>query len=226
MSGEAPATSSRATASSLAFVAGCVDTAGFIALFGLFTAHVTGNFVVIGASLVESRRGLLMKLLALPVFIAVVALVRLLVRARERRGRPTGAFLLWLEAGLLALCLAAGIAATPLSDGDAPAALPAGWIGVAAMAVQNAAARLAFKELTPTTVMTGNTTQAVIDAVDLIGGSAGEGVARRFAQLWPPIVAFAAGAAAGALGYRFGGFTVLVLPILVLVVIASRHGDR
>ena len=36
----------------LALTAGFVDTVGFIALFGLFTAHVTGNFVLIGASLV------------------------------------------------------------------------------------------------------------------------------------------------------------------------------
>ena len=41
----------------LAFTAGFVDTVGFIALFGLFTAHVTGNFVLIGAALVDSHEG-------------------------------------------------------------------------------------------------------------------------------------------------------------------------
>jgi uncharacterized membrane protein YoaK (UPF0700 family) len=35
----------------LAFNAGYVDTFGFLSLHGLFTAHVTGNFVTIGAAL-------------------------------------------------------------------------------------------------------------------------------------------------------------------------------
>jgi purine-cytosine permease-like protein len=33
----------------LAAIAGYVDTLSFVALFGLFTAQVTGNFVLIGA---------------------------------------------------------------------------------------------------------------------------------------------------------------------------------
>jgi uncharacterized membrane protein YoaK (UPF0700 family) len=33
----------------LSFTAGFVDTASFLGLEGLFTAHVTGNFVTLGA---------------------------------------------------------------------------------------------------------------------------------------------------------------------------------
>src|SRR5246127_2094061 len=62
----------------LSFTAGYVDTAGFLALQGLFTAHVTGNFVTLGASLALGTSGAIAKLLALPVFCAVVISVRLL----------------------------------------------------------------------------------------------------------------------------------------------------
>src|ERR1700746_3144007 len=56
----------------LSFNAGYVDTAGFLALQGLFTAHVTGNFVTLGASFALGTSGAIAKLLALPVFCAVV----------------------------------------------------------------------------------------------------------------------------------------------------------
>jgi uncharacterized membrane protein YoaK (UPF0700 family) len=56
----------------MSFNGGYVDTLGFLALQGLFTAHVTGNFVTIGAALVFGRVGVFAKLLALPVFCVVV----------------------------------------------------------------------------------------------------------------------------------------------------------
>jgi uncharacterized membrane protein YoaK (UPF0700 family) len=45
----------------LAGIAGFVDTLSFVAQFGLFTAHVTGNFVLSGASIGHAGRGLLLK---------------------------------------------------------------------------------------------------------------------------------------------------------------------
>src|SRR5215813_10278121 len=61
----------------LAFTAGYADARGYLALKGLFTAHVTGNFVTLGSSLVFGTSGALTKTLALPMFCAVVLLSRL-----------------------------------------------------------------------------------------------------------------------------------------------------
>src|SRR6202051_5044629 len=68
----------------LSLNAGFVDTAGFLALQGLFTAHVTGNFVTLGAALVLGTSGAVAKLLALPVFCIVVIATRLLSSALSR----------------------------------------------------------------------------------------------------------------------------------------------
>jgi uncharacterized membrane protein YoaK (UPF0700 family) len=66
-----------AIAGLLSFNGGFIDTAGFLGLQGLFTAHVTGNFVTLGAALVLGSHGIIGKILALPEFILVIALARL-----------------------------------------------------------------------------------------------------------------------------------------------------
>ncbi|MFL9960060.1 DUF1275 family protein [Paraburkholderia sediminicola] len=58
----------------LALIAGYVDTVAFVALFGLFTAHVTGNFVPIGAEVAGGGQDMLLKLLAFPAFVVGIAL--------------------------------------------------------------------------------------------------------------------------------------------------------
>ena len=72
----------------LSFNGGFVDTVGFLGLSGLFVAHVTGNFVTLGAALVLGSHGILNKVLALPEFIAVIALARLLGGVARKRGWP------------------------------------------------------------------------------------------------------------------------------------------
>lgn len=199
----------------LGFTAGFVDTLGFVALFSFFTAHVTGNFVVLGSALSQPVHGLIAKLLALPTFIISVAAVRLYGRSLERRKHAAAAPLLTLQAIFLMMFMALGLFAAPITDADAPLAILTALSGTVAMGVQNAASRTVFASLSPTTVMTGNVTQLVIDAVDLIGGGP-EGtlnpVRARFKRFWPPVVAFAIGAACGAFSYKFGGFASLLVP--------------
>lgn len=213
-----------ATGALLAFTAGFVDTTGFIALFGLFTAHVTGNFVLIGASIAESHEGIVGKLLALPVFVLAVAVTRRFVLWRERAGQDAVRPVLAAQILFLVLFLGAGVAAAPFLRGDAPLAILTGLLGVAAMAIQNAASRTIFASLSPTTVMTGNVTQIVIDLVDLAGGHAADDARRaRLRKMWPAVTAFALGALAGGLGYMAFGFWGLALPILATGAVLAFH---
>ena len=204
----------------LAFVAGYVDTVGFVALFGLFTAHVTGNFVMIGSVVAHQSGSVLLKLLVFPAFISAVALTRLMVLSLEHRNRDPLIPALLLQCALLGGFASLGWMATPIRSADEPLAIWAGLAGAAAMGVQNAAARLVLAGLAPTAVMTGNVTQFVIDGVDLLRGAADNATRRRCVKFFWPIVAFGSGAFGGAFGYGRAGFAALLIPILLLLVLA------
>jgi uncharacterized membrane protein YoaK (UPF0700 family) len=208
----------------LAFTSGYVDTLGFVALFGLFTAHVTGNFVLIGSELAGPTHGVMIKLLALPAFVAAVIGARLAVLVAQRAGRDAGPLLLGVQAVLLAAFMTAGWAALPLDNPDAPMALAAGSLGAAAMGIQNAAGRLVWSALTPTTVMTGNVTQLVIDLVDLLRGGREAGLAQRARRFLWPVIAFAVGAVSGAFAYRDVAFLALALPVVLLLTLMWQSG--
>jgi uncharacterized membrane protein YoaK (UPF0700 family) len=222
----APRWASQQLPATLAFVAGFVDTLGFIALFGLFTAHVTGNFVLIGSALALSGGNVVLKLLVFPAFIAAVAMTRVLVLALQRRRRPALRPLLWLQALLLAGFALCGWAASPIVSDTTTLSIWAGVLGAAAMGVQNAAARLVLPSLTPTTVMTGNVTQIVIDTVDVLRGTTDPAVQARAGRLLGPILAFAAGAVAGAYGYVLLGFVALLAPLALLLCLAYGAGGE
>jgi len=211
----------------LGFIAGYVDTLGFVALFGLFTAHVTGNFVLIGAELAQSGHGLLIKWLAFPAFIVAVALARLLARAYSRAPRNAQRPILALQLFFLAVCMTLGLIASPVRDADTLLPILTGIFGAAAMGVQNAASKLVWANLAPTTVMTGNVTQVIVDVVDLFCGERDLATRARLIKFVWPIVAFGTGAIAGAFAYVQWSFWALLLPLLiVLMQLLARPVDR
>jgi uncharacterized membrane protein YoaK (UPF0700 family) len=206
---------------SLGFVAGYVDTVFFAALFGLFTAHVTGNFVLIGAELARPVHGVLLKLLAFPAFIAGIALARMLALAATARGRNASSPILLLQALLLLASGAAGWRAAPFATSGGVEAIATGTLAAAAMGVQNAAGRVAWSTLTPTTVMTGNVTQFVIDLVDLLRGVADDALRQRLVRIGWPIVAFGAGAVVGGIVVQHLQMLALIVPLVILVLLAA-----
>jgi uncharacterized membrane protein YoaK (UPF0700 family) len=80
----------------------------------------------------------------------------------------------------------------------------------------------------PTTMMTGNTAQAVIDLVDMLRGHPEENpqARKRFKLLVPAIVAFLAGALLGALSYVTFSFWCLIIPIVALLAVAGTVARR
>src|ERR1700730_19018593 len=119
----------------LSFNGGFLDTVGFLGLQGLFTAHVTGNFVTLGAALVFGTQGVIGKELALPEFIVVVALAHLVGTVFAARQLPAFRLLLCGKVAFLVAFFALAVALGPFPDSDAPAALLTGFTGIAAMAI-------------------------------------------------------------------------------------------
>ncbi|KAG8153795.1 YoaK family protein [Burkholderia catarinensis] len=213
----------------LATIAGYVDTLGFVALFGLFTAHVTGNFILIGSGLAGVGQGLVIKWLAFPAFITGIVVARLLDHHMRQLGHGVRARALYaLQTVLLAAFMLVGVQSSPIGDADAPLTIACGLFGAAAMGVQNAHGRLTARSVVANTVMTGNVTQAVIDAFDWLTPFAApseRAIAR--ARLWrmlPPVVGFALGAGAGAAGYVLASFWALLAPLAALCFLTYWSG--
>jgi uncharacterized membrane protein YoaK (UPF0700 family) len=198
----------------LSFNGGYVDTAGYLALQGLFTAHVTGNFVTIGAALVFGTSGIVAKLLALPVFCVVIIVTRLVSFYLPARW-PVLETMLTLKLLLLMVAALVAIAMGPFTNGDGAPAIIMGMTLVSAMAIQNAVHRIHMSTAPPTTLMTGTTTQMMIDIADLIRGvpgAAGDAMRSRLRRMSVAVASFATGAAAGALLFHAIGSWCFVLP--------------
>lgn len=208
---------SRQIAPALSFNGGFVDTVGFIALQGLFTAHVTGNFVTLGVSIVQGTSGIIGKLMALPVFALVVGLTHLAACALHRRNLASLHIL--LAAYVLLLSAFGGLAVWfgPFSDPDSAMALTTGMVGVAAMAIQNTLSRQHLKAAPPTTLMTGNVTQLAIDIFTLLTERDALERARvrtRMAPITVNLTGFTAGCLSAALLYLAIGLWSLLVPII------------
>src|ERR1700691_6666631 len=73
----------------LSLTAGSTDTIGFLSLNGLFTAHITGNLVVLSAHVINGDPAILSYVFAVPVFALVLLLTRMLASGLERAGIAT-----------------------------------------------------------------------------------------------------------------------------------------
>ncbi|HEY0747192.1 MAG TPA: YoaK family protein [Steroidobacteraceae bacterium] len=199
---------------------GYVDAAGYLALHGLFTTHVTGNFVTLAAAWVMGTGGALATLLALPLFCLVVLCVRIISGMLIAKRLPALRTVLGLKVALLAAGAVLAITCGPFENGDDVAAIMTGMALVAAMAIQNALHRIHFGSVPPTTIMTGNTIQVMIDLADLVRGVPTElraAIRLRLSRMSSSIGGFAAGCAAAALIYAKQGIWCFAIPPLLAI---------
>jgi uncharacterized membrane protein YoaK (UPF0700 family) len=204
----------------LSATAGTVDVIGFLALGGLFTAHITGNLVVLVAHYVTGGFSQMGPLLSVPVFVAVLGIITALYSDKVTRGTRRG--LLILHAILLAGFLVFGVRYGPFINPDGAIAVCAGMFGVAAMATQNALVKLELRGFPSTAVVTTNTVRLTIDLALLIRGKGDPrdlAQAHRRARLTIPSVGgFVAGCATGGFLEIHFGLRSLMLPVLLAVV--------
>ena len=183
----------------------------------MFTAHVTGNFILIAVALADpGQTPTLLKLLAFPAFILGVAAARLLVADCERRGVPATKPAYVLQLVLLLGFMVCGMLAEPVSRDIGVVGMAAGLLGAAAMGAHSAASKLLLAHLAPTSMMTGNVTQLVIDTVDRLRGAADAATRARCAKFFWPVLAFALGCGAAAFAFLAVGFVALAVPVAIL----------
>jgi uncharacterized membrane protein YoaK (UPF0700 family) len=199
----------------LSVIAGCTDVISFVGLGGLFTAHITGNLVILAAHLVSGDAAQVAPMLSVPVFMLVLGLTKLLAGGLESIRFASLRPLLLLQTLLLAGFLALGVAAGPRVDPNATDAIIAGMLGVAAMAVQNALVQISLTGAQSTAVMTSNITRFMMDAGELLLKRDPDATAKardRAARTWPAIVGFVLGCGLGAPCQAAAGLWSLALP--------------
>jgi uncharacterized membrane protein YoaK (UPF0700 family) len=199
----------------LSVIAGSTDSISFLGLGGLFTAHITGNLVILAAHVVSRTEAELAVMLSVPVFMVAIGLTRVLAMGLETIGfaslRPLLALQFLLLAGFLAPC---ALALPPINLNEAKIIL-AGMLGVSAMAVQNALVQISLQGAPPTAVMTSNITHFMMDIGEVLLGRDAAGAAKarqRARHTWPAIVGFALGCGLGAACEAALGLWSLALP--------------
>ncbi len=218
----------------LGFVAGFADTATFIHLSGLFSSHVTGNFVMLAASITKGANdGELLKILAVPVFVLTVFGATLVhdrhqadkpETALDRRLAPAAGILL-LVAAAIAFAYGRRVTSTDFTTGDALA----GIVAVVAMGIQNAMHRFAAPLGPTTTVMTGNLTQLTVMASrSLLRGAppAEKAPAQPFSLSGMAGLALAFGAGCAVSAFLTLAFGLISLAVPGLLLIATSFWDR
>ena len=210
----------------LSLIAGSCDIITFIGLGGLFSAHITGNLVILIARVAAGNPAQFSHILSVPVFVAALGATTLLAALLGRAGisslRPLLLLQFLLLSGSLFICVRADGMIEPSSE----EALLAGMLAVSAMAVQNGIVQVSVKGMPSTAVMTTNVSRFIVDFIAALSErdqmSAAK-AASRARHTAPAIVGFAVGCGLGAGSEIFIGLWALALPT-ALALLALLNG--
>lgn len=205
----------------LTIIAGYCDTVTFVAADSIFSAHVTGNFIVFAYQIVKGiDLNAWVKLLTFPVFIiAVIAGGRIALRVTNRYT------LLFWEGLILVLSGISVYAFNYFGIISEWAMYAVAMTTVFAMGLQNAFGKLYAKETHgPTTMMTGNVTQASLDLGSLLkNGFKDADVLLSFKKQLITIFGFLIGCFLGAIAGKFFGLGTLILPGIAMIICYLYH---
>lgn len=208
----------------LTIVGGAIDTIGFIALFGFFTAHVTGNLVLAGAAWVKGGAGIWIKLGAIPLFILTVAITKYWID-RSTQKHTTLSYLFLGEAIFLTGFMLAGLYFEPFKDANSVTVAITGGLGLIALAIRNTSSKTLIKHISPSTMMTGNTTQLGIDISNYLRNKT-EDNKQKLQHSLSIVIGFVLGAFLGAFLYVYLDFwsvAFFILPVLYLSYLAAKQ---
>jgi len=199
----------------LSAIAGYCDATTFVAADHIFSAHVTGNFIVFAYEMVNrTDSGAWIKLATFPVFVIAVILGGWVASRSANKN-----MILIFEGVAL---LIGGIIASCLkfygSNNEVWSVLLVMMV-VFAMALQNTFGKLFSKETHgPTTVMTGNVTQASLDIYNIIHSKFRDpAIALNLKKQAVVIGGFLIGGLCGALLGKLIGLSAVILPGFILL---------
>jgi uncharacterized membrane protein YoaK (UPF0700 family) len=187
---------------------------------------VTGNFVTLGAAVALGTGGGLAKLVALPMFCLCVFLSRIAGLILARRGLAVLKPLLAAKFALLLVAFGLALALGPFTDANSWKTFAMGMVLIAAMALQNGLHRVHLAKSPPSTLMTGTTTQIMLDLADLAFGPRGavqEPALRRLKMMCLAVAAFAAGCAGAAATFILSPVWCFAVPaVLAALTFAAK----